>query len=536
MLDIIFYNTSTEDNRVDKSSELSEGFTISGILKSATNIVDPVIRIEYEGYPTWNYAYVGAFNRFYFVTNIVSTHNNIWEVEMHCDVLMTYRDAIKTMPIRLARSNASNFYSKYVADNSMKCLVAEQIELVDAFSVANIANNELDTNTRCFVVTTVNNKGDTYTGSVLGGDNDGSMVYLPSSPLRGINNFCRCWVCNANEIKNIATEVLNDNENVGSYVVSIVAYPIDIEKFLKDVWGSGGLVGGKMRLGEKDIVGEFTDDGKMAYLTSQSSGMLSFNTDTYHYVQQRFGDFRDYNPYTKIELYLPYYGTYELAPIYAYNGFKLNYIVDWASGSLSIVITAGGGNVGNKYYENLVEVLNTTIGQEIPVNSTNAAEIQRKKTELGVSATVSAIAGTATMIAGLALMATGVGAPAGAAMIAVGGASAAIGGTVKSTASMETLKESAKGSLASSNLSNYLSDTVRIVRRFINTANTPEKVSEIYGYPSDYIGTLENAPLGAYVQAEYVHVEGSSDISSLRHSLKPEREEIEHLLISGVKM
>lgn len=64
--------------------------TLTGTLRNGTSIVNPVILVELNSVPDFNYMAILEFNRKYFVNNIVSTHNNLWEIHAHCDVLSTF--------------------------------------------------------------------------------------------------------------------------------------------------------------------------------------------------------------------------------------------------------------------------------------------------------------------------------------------------------------------------------------------------------------------------------------------------------------
>ena len=92
--DIKLYQNTAESNRVDKSSFLTHVTTISGALRESCSLISPVLTIEYPKVPDFNYVYIEAFGRYYFVTGIVSVRYNLWEISLECDVLMTYKDKL----------------------------------------------------------------------------------------------------------------------------------------------------------------------------------------------------------------------------------------------------------------------------------------------------------------------------------------------------------------------------------------------------------------------------------------------------------
>ena len=92
--DIELYQNTAESNRVDKSLFLTHVTTISGALREQCSLISPTITIAYPKVPDFNYVYIEAFGRYYFVTGVVSVRYNLWEISLECDVLMTYKDKL----------------------------------------------------------------------------------------------------------------------------------------------------------------------------------------------------------------------------------------------------------------------------------------------------------------------------------------------------------------------------------------------------------------------------------------------------------
>lgn len=81
---------NTDDNRkVNKN--LTFIATHDCILYNSTSITTPVLKFKHI--PTGNYIYIPYFNRYYFITDVV-TDNGSCYVSCKCDVLYTYRDSI----------------------------------------------------------------------------------------------------------------------------------------------------------------------------------------------------------------------------------------------------------------------------------------------------------------------------------------------------------------------------------------------------------------------------------------------------------
>ena len=113
-MQIVFYNNTAEMERVDKTNYLNKNFEIFGYLKNSTSIVNPTIVVELkrdvvekliaddenknivilDKLLKSNYCYISDFNRYYYIDDIVSIANNLWEISLDCDVLYTYKDKI----------------------------------------------------------------------------------------------------------------------------------------------------------------------------------------------------------------------------------------------------------------------------------------------------------------------------------------------------------------------------------------------------------------------------------------------------------
>ena len=91
-MQIKLYNTTDDNIKVNKA--LSDEFVYNIKLKAETSIIEPNIVLQTENYITSNYAYIEHFNRYYYIENIVIYPNNVYNISLRCDVLMSYKDDI----------------------------------------------------------------------------------------------------------------------------------------------------------------------------------------------------------------------------------------------------------------------------------------------------------------------------------------------------------------------------------------------------------------------------------------------------------
>lgn len=138
--EIVTYRSSAEINRVDKTSYLTEVFTYKGYFRNEQNITSPIITIDVKGdnpVPEFNYVYIPLFNRYYFVTGYEVIRTDLWNVYLEVDVLMTYKNGIKSLRAIVDRNE--NTYNETIPDKNRTFRNGYNV------SVENVSNNVFDT-------------------------------------------------------------------------------------------------------------------------------------------------------------------------------------------------------------------------------------------------------------------------------------------------------------------------------------------------------------------------------------------------------
>ena len=98
-MELNLFTCNAENERVDKTSFISNRFVMQGTLRDESSVIDPVIVIEKTNpaISNYNYMYIPEFGRWYYINDIVSVRNKIWEIHAHVDVLYTWGADIKNM-------------------------------------------------------------------------------------------------------------------------------------------------------------------------------------------------------------------------------------------------------------------------------------------------------------------------------------------------------------------------------------------------------------------------------------------------------
>lgn len=127
--DISLYQSSAEVNRVDKTDFLTNVGTLSGALREECSIIAPSITFKQTTVPTFNYVYIAAFGRYYFVTGITSISKDIWRMSLSCDVLMTWRDEIGALTAIVARQE--NSFNPLLLDSELPAQANQNITVTE---------------------------------------------------------------------------------------------------------------------------------------------------------------------------------------------------------------------------------------------------------------------------------------------------------------------------------------------------------------------------------------------------------------------
>ena len=112
---LTLYKNNSEQNAVTKS--LTQIQTMTGTLRNGTSIIDPIILVfDVSDINGVNYLKINEFNRYYFINNIKSVNNNLWELSCHVDVLQSYADEIRAQSGIVERQE--NYFNLYLNDGN----------------------------------------------------------------------------------------------------------------------------------------------------------------------------------------------------------------------------------------------------------------------------------------------------------------------------------------------------------------------------------------------------------------------------------
>lgn len=117
---IKLYNYTGDAIVVNKTGWLTNATllaSLDGVLKDNTSVTDPSIIIEYGSMPAANYAYIADLGRYYFINQITALSATLWRLDMHVDVLMSYK-GVKNGSSSTGIYGLSAFVDRYVGSDS----------------------------------------------------------------------------------------------------------------------------------------------------------------------------------------------------------------------------------------------------------------------------------------------------------------------------------------------------------------------------------------------------------------------------------
>lgn len=234
------------------------------------------------------------------------------------------------------------------------------------------------------------------------------------------------------------------------------------------------------------IVGNISTD---VIMTVASSQYVAVDCGTLN-VNEFWGAYLDYDPYTKAEIYLPYIGTHALATDDIMNkSVHVVYHVDILSGACCAFVKCG---------DSVLYTFNGQCASSIPITGDNWTNV------INGAITIAGAIGT---------------------MVATGGMSAPMGVGQIASASVNTLKPSIEksGSMGGTGGLMAIQTPYLILTR--PRQAVPKNQNEFIGYPA-YI-TENLSDLAGYTEIESIHLENVPATSN-------ELSEIESLLKSGV--
>lgn len=306
MATVYFYNFNKRRNSTKTPSGSGTSHTVR--LKDNTSLYRPVFELSGSNYPSYTYAsWQGLY---YYVTDIVSTGNNLYEAECELDPMGSAKGDILSTTAFVNRSSSS--YDLYMPDNEL----SNKAKILSHGHTVSSLSGIFDSD-GCYIMRVIGKEGiDTF--------------ILTKPDLHDILDF---MFDDGNFPDVLGDAVIKAVFNPFQYVVSLQYTPLSY------TWVSDGAFDSTFHFGWWPVN---TD----TYKKSARTGIHILG-QTVTLPSAYFNDFRDYDPrFTRCNLILPGGIETEMPSSWLSLGsLKLEIVFDILTGKAQYLITDSGSNV-----------------------------------------------------------------------------------------------------------------------------------------------------------------------------------------------
>lgn len=495
---IQFIKTTDKKIELAKSTTTSNVWTLTGLLRVPTDIINPVIEIDETSDVSplkFSYCAIAAFNRYYFIERAICVRTGRWEIYLHEDVLMSHQLYILSLSAYILRWENST--DKTIKDN--ECNFEYKKEIITA-NVVNSAGTTVTNLTVSPSPTTYNTIIAYMTDNVRHystGSNPFQSASQPNTYITGANVSTEYYAGVGGIAYDIARAAYK-NSALRSYIKHITMYPFEITTTLDSAITT-------IKLGDTDVAisspFRYPNYGIERILIADFKISSTENSTLYR------DDFTAAEPYSNYEIYIPYVGWVNLPSEYAINKrIRVWYAVNYEEGTATAYISTG-----SSIYD-IIYTSPCTMGTKISLSYDNTLELENARNALYLN--------TAASLGGVALASQS--GSEGAGISAAGGLLKTGAAFVNGWNSLIPRCNTAINS-SPSGINLYQKVSVRVTR--VVKKNYDSDFAATYGLPYNKYASLTS--LGGFVKVGDIQLKEDSTI------LDDEKKEIESILKSG---
>ena len=335
MFDITLYKWNKRKNSTARPTASVPSKTYGCNVVTPSSIINPVIQIDDlpDSLVSWTYAYISAWDRYYFINDYSILDGRIMELSLECDVLGTYRTAIRSSSQYVLRS-ASNYDGRIVDDYyptrnqpviSVYSLASVVQSITNSISYASFFNRSLSDGT--FVVGIIGNNDTGVSYYAMNFSNFKTMIanimnYTPSDMTDVSNGIAKAL---ANPIQYITGVKWFPNQPAGLYASQTIYF------------GYYGVTVTCMEIPSSTPVDHLR---------------TTVDIDKHPQASSR-GSYLNLAPYSRYVLQMNPFGMMELDGnrMGSYETLTLDWYSDFITGSAELFVTAGSEIVGHALCE-----------------------------------------------------------------------------------------------------------------------------------------------------------------------------------------
>ena len=127
---LYLYNIQDSNNVINKT--LKNAYELDIILKRDVNIINPELilsTLDNIDYSNYNYAHIPELKRYYFIDQVINLNSKLWQLNLECDVLESFKNDILNSNAVFNRGIKSGDYIESKVDLSSYTQVEKHISL-----------------------------------------------------------------------------------------------------------------------------------------------------------------------------------------------------------------------------------------------------------------------------------------------------------------------------------------------------------------------------------------------------------------------
>lgn len=128
-MNIKIYHNYSANNKLNKTITLLIEKNVK--LKNETNITRPTIILTGDISNNMNYVYIPKFNRYYYIVDKKSINNEMYEIFLEVDVLMSFKEIILNLHCIIDKQQDLSNINKYYNDGSFIVSSKEFIKTIN---------------------------------------------------------------------------------------------------------------------------------------------------------------------------------------------------------------------------------------------------------------------------------------------------------------------------------------------------------------------------------------------------------------------
>lgn len=327
-------------------------------LKDNCSVLNPTLILDLPNVynaPSYNYAQIQLFNRYYFVENW-SYNRGLWTCDLSADVLASWKDSIKVQELYCLRTSNLGIVNREIIDNLTPTTVDIDIrhtQLLTPF-ISNAIHGT-------FVLGVIN-KTAQVGGVKYYAFTSSELAYIMENVF--FNENILNWVTGSTLNIDITTELAKSIVNPFQYVTSAIYFPFTLGA--NDGVRTKSVQFGWWTANFSAYVGTMLDTATATYLTKTFS--LTDINPILHPATQTFGNWVNSAPYTRMSLYFEPFGQIPLDPMefILTNYMTLDIVVDMTTGEGTLYI---GNDSDASAMDEPIKVVNAQVGVPIQLSS-----------------------------------------------------------------------------------------------------------------------------------------------------------------------